>query len=294
MTVTAGTDSRAGRHRRPRSPTAGGGACLRPHARPRARDPWTKLRGAPGRRRRVDLAGRPAPGRLGRPRQGLARSPTSTAPSTSTSTPASARCSSATPTRRVVEAVQDRVALGTHFAQPYRDIDPGRPTSWPVASTCPVALRQLGHRGDDGRHPPDAGGDGPQEDHQGRGQVPRPPRHACRSRCTPTLEDAGPARRIRPRSPTTARVLPEVAGPHGRRALRRPRRRRAGAARAPGRDRRDDHRAGDDEHRRHPAARRLPRRRSRSCSTRTASCSRIDEVKTGLTTRRAAPPGASA
>ena len=39
-----------------------------------------------------------------------------------------------------------------------------------------VALRQLGHRGDDGRRPPDAGHHRPRPDHQGRGLLPRPPR----------------------------------------------------------------------------------------------------------------------
>ena len=39
-----------------------------------------------------------------------------------------------------------------------------------------VALHQLGHRGDDGRHPPDAGDHRSRPDHQGRGLVPRPPR----------------------------------------------------------------------------------------------------------------------
>ena len=39
-----------------------------------------------------------------------------------------------------------------------------------------VALRQLRHRVDDGRHPPDARRDRPRADHQARGRLPRPPR----------------------------------------------------------------------------------------------------------------------
>ena len=50
-----------------------------------------------------------------------------------------------------------------------------RPPLRPAA----VALRQLRHRGDDGRRPPDAGRHRSPEDHQGRGQLPRSPRRGA-------------------------------------------------------------------------------------------------------------------
>ena len=58
----------------------------------------------------------------------------------------------------IVEAVQDRVTKGTHFAQPTEDaIVVARALSGRVR-TAPVALRQLRHRGHDGCLSPDAGG----------------------------------------------------------------------------------------------------------------------------------------
>ena len=46
----------------------------------------------------------------------------------------------------------------------------------PALGTAAVALRQLRHRGDDGRRPPDALLHRPRPDHQGRGRLSRPPR----------------------------------------------------------------------------------------------------------------------
>ena len=76
----------------------------------------------------------------------------------------------------VVEAVQRRVELGTHFAQPTEDaVDRGRGAR-PALRAAPVALLQLGHRGHDGRRPPDAGHHRARPHRQDRGQLPRPPR----------------------------------------------------------------------------------------------------------------------
>ncbi len=76
----------------------------------------------------------------------------------------------------VVDAVERRVRLGTHFAQPTEDAivvaeELGRRFGLPA-----LAVLQLRHRGHDGRRPPDAGDHRPGPDHQDRGQLPRPPR----------------------------------------------------------------------------------------------------------------------
>ena len=118
----------------------------------------------------------------------------------------------------IVAAVRDRVAAGTHFAQPVPDIIPVAEELARRFGLPAVALRQLRHRGDAGRRPPDARRHRPAAADQGRGQLPRPPRRACRCRCTRTTADAGPADRPRavpehgavvarrwPRSPTSCR-----------------------------------------------------------------------------------------
>ena len=159
----------------------------------------------------------------------------------------------------IVEAVQDRVTKGTHFAQPTEDaIVVARELSQPLR-TAAVALQQLGHRGHDGRLPPDAGGHRAQQGHQGRGQLPRPPRRRA-GLGLPGLGGGRPGRGaalgpLQHRRSRTRWLSSPSSCPFGdleavERALDDARRR----------DRRHDRRAGDDEHRADPAASGLPGR----------------------------------
>ena len=161
----------------------------------------------------------------------------------------------------IVAAVSARVAAGTHFAQPVPDIIP---VAGELARRFGLPLWRFTNSGTESTlaavHLMRAA-TGRARDHQGRGQLPRPPRHRAGvgvpgRRATP-VRPTGPRR-----SASTAPSPPAVAALDPRRPVRPPRRRAAGAARAPRRDRRDDHRAGDDEHRRRAPAARLPRRRS--------------------------------
>ena len=129
---------------------------------------------------------------------------------------------------------------------------------------------------------PDAGRHRSPAHHQGRRQLPRPPRRG------PGLGLPGrpstPGRPTGPdRFPSTSRCRGRVAALDPRRAVRPARRRAAGPARAPRRDRRDDHRAGDDEHRRRPAAAGLPRQALADLLHAHGALLTFDEVKTGLT-----------
>ena len=156
----------------------------------------------------------------------------------------------------IVAAVRDRVAAGTHFAQPVPDIIPVAEELARRFGLPAVALRQLRDRGDAGRRPSDARRHRAAPADQGRGQLPRAPRRA------PGL-GVPRARRGRPRRPAArgARALGGVAGagrPHPRGPVRPPRRRPPCPPRPSRRDRRDDHRAGDDEHRRDPATAGVP------------------------------------
>ena len=82
----------------------------------------------------------------------------------------------ATRTRRSSAAVSERVARGTHFAQPTEDAIVVAEELAPAVRPAAVAVRQLRHRGDDGRGAPDARRDRARPRHQGRGLLPRPPR----------------------------------------------------------------------------------------------------------------------
>ena len=172
----------------------------------------------------------------------------------------------------IVAAVSDRVAAGTHFAQPVPDIVARRRRAGPPLRAAAVAVRQLRHRGHDGRGPPHARRHRPPPHHQGRGQLPRPPRHRA-GVGVPRARRRRPARPAHDR-PRARRGAGRRRRPHPRRAVRSPRRRAPRAARPPGRGRRHDRRAGDDEHRRRPAPAGLPRRAARRCCTPTAPCSR--------------------
>ena len=71
----------------------------------------------------------------------------------------------------------DRPGRPRHPLRPaHRGRDLGRGGAAPALPAAAVAVRQLRHRGDDGRHPPDARAHRARPDHQGRGLLPRPPR----------------------------------------------------------------------------------------------------------------------
>ena len=94
---------------------------------------------------------------------------------------------------------------------------PGGHRARPALRPAVVAFRQLGHRVHARRHPLDARGDRPAPDHQGRGQLSRPPRRRAglglprrrrrrpaRSAARPSASTA-PCRRRSPPSPTSCR-----------------------------------------------------------------------------------------
>ena len=53
---------------------------------------------------------------------------------------------------------------------------PTSPSCSSIDTACDVAVHELGHGGDDGRHPPRPRRDRAGQDRQGRGRLPRPPR----------------------------------------------------------------------------------------------------------------------
>ena len=128
------------------------------------------------RGRHVQLADRRAARGLDQPRQRLRRSTTSTATSTPTSTAGTASRWPVTPTPRSSR----RSRTAGRPRHPLRPADRGRDRRrrQPRRAVRPaaVAVRQLRHRGDDGRRPPDARGHRARPDPQGRGRLPRPPR----------------------------------------------------------------------------------------------------------------------
>ena len=71
----------------------------------------------------------------------------------------------------------DRAGRAGHPLRPAdRGRDRGRRQPRAALRPAAVAVRQLRHRGHDGRRPPDARGHRPRPDPQGRGRLPRPPR----------------------------------------------------------------------------------------------------------------------
>ena len=76
----------------------------------------------------------------------------------------------------IVAAVSRPGAARHPFRPADRGRDLGRGRARPPVRPAAVALRQLRHRGDDGRRAPDARAHRPRPDHQGRGLLPRPPR----------------------------------------------------------------------------------------------------------------------
>ena len=101
---------------------------------------------------------------------------TSTATSTSTTTWASARSSPGTCTRPCATAVQAQLDDGTLYVTPCELNAEVAELLRRALRPADVALHELRHRGDDGRHPGRQGGDRPGQDRQGRGRLPRPPR----------------------------------------------------------------------------------------------------------------------
>ena len=105
----------------------------------------------------------------------------------------------------------------------------GRAPPGPVRA-APVAVHQLGHRGDHGCHPRRSRGDRPGEDRQGRGRLPRPPRRG---------DDLDEAAAVRGRSGGRSARDPSDRGDHASGARRHDRRpvqpRRRARARAGGR-----------------------------------------------------------
>ena len=158
----------------------------------------------------------------------------------------------------IVAAVRARVGAGTHFAQPVPDIIPvarelarrfGLPM-WRFTNSGTEATMAAVHlmRAATGR-PQIIKVEGSYHGHHDAVQVS----------VYPEGEAAGPGRPTEPRA-RARRRRPRNRRPHPCRPVRAARRSAPGAARPPRPDRRDDRRAGDDEHRRRPTAARLPRR----------------------------------
>ena len=73
-------------------------------------------------------------------------------------------------------AVQAQLDDGTLYVTPVRARRRGRRAAPRPLPAAHVALHELRHRGDDGRHPRRQGGDRARPHRQGRGRLPRPPR----------------------------------------------------------------------------------------------------------------------
>ena len=78
---------------------------------------------------------------------------------------------------QIVEAIHEAAGRGTHFAVTTEAAVAFGEEHLPALPPREGAVRQLGHRGDDGRDPRGAGGDRARRGLQDRGLVPRPPRH---------------------------------------------------------------------------------------------------------------------
>ena len=157
---------------------------------------------------------------------------------------------------KIVEAIERRARLGTHFAQPTKDLARGGGEPRRPVRAAAVAVLQLGHRVDARGRAPHARGDRARRAHEDRGHVPRTPRLAD------VLRDPRSRAHRAARAPRDAAAgARDPAGlrrPRPGRAVQRPRRGRARARGARGPRRRDVRRAGDDELRRDPARARLP------------------------------------
>ena len=171
----------------------------------------------------------------------------------------------------IVAAVSARVGRRHPLRPAGARHHPRRRRARPPLRPADVALRQLRHRGDARRRPPDARRHRPRRRSSRSRAATTVTTTPCRSRCTPRpTAPARPTGRLRcpstppspPRSPRLIHVVPFGRLDAVRRVL----------LDHPGRDRRDDRRAGDDEHRRRPAAARLPRRARPRCCTPTARC----------------------
>ena len=188
----------------------------------------------------------------------------------------------------VVAAVSDRVAKGTHFAQPTSEAIVvaeelkrrfGLPL-WRFANSGTEATMDAVHlmRAITGRSRI-IKVEGCYHGHHDSVQV---------SVYQP-LEEIGPAHG--PASAVASSGIPaEIVAADPGRARSTTSRCRAGLRRAPRRDRRHDHRAGDDEHRRHPAPARLPGGARRAAPRATAPCSPSTRSRPAST---AAPGGAA-
>ena len=78
---------------------------------------------------------------------------------------------------KVVEAIERAARTGTHFAATDRGDGRVRRGAVPALPAREGAVRELGHRGDDGRDPHRAGRDRPRRRREDRRLVPRAPRH---------------------------------------------------------------------------------------------------------------------
>ena len=213
-----------------------------------------------GRRGDLQLADHPAAAGLAQPRPGLQDLRRRRQRVRRPARRLRRRAGRATATRPSSRRSARRSRCGTHFAQPTRTaIAVARGTVAPVRPAA-VAVRQLRHRGHDGRGAPDARHHRPRPDHQGRGLLPRPPRLGA------GLGLPGGRRPDRARGPARRRAVQHrhPAGDHRPDADRRLQRPGRGATALleehPRPGRRHDPRADHDERRDHQARARLPGR----------------------------------
>ena len=129
----------------------------------------------------------------------------------------------------IVEAVRTRVGPRHPLRAADRGRHRGRRQPRRAVRPAAVALRQLRHRGDHGRRPPDARGHRARPDPQGRGLLPRPPRLGAGLGAPRGRRRHRPGRRARSASPTTPGSPSAITRPRRRRAVQRPGRGRGGA-----------------------------------------------------------------
>ena len=157
---------------------------------------------------------------------------------------------------RIVEAIHEAASRRNPLRGHHRVGGRLRRGDLPAVQPGDAAVRQLGHRGHDGRHPRGAGGDRAGCGLQDRGLVSRPPRQRD------VLDRPQRRPHGRPR-PAGQRAGVEGHGQgrgqvHRGRAVQRRRPPRAGAPGAGPRDRLPHHGARHDEHRHRGAAARVP------------------------------------